>query len=188
MTGQNPDPALQIKARIEAAFNNVPYPGDDNIAEGPRYEYDMTVEKFKGVRWQDWKDNPSQFLTRSPYSALFFMTDSAFHYYLPLFMIQALLDYENADSAAITISFTEPNNDNLQLWTKSHWAQVMDDFLTGATAKRERVDARYKMLSREQLRVLRDFMEYIKRVYGPNYGWSHGEDRILEKLETLLQS
>lgn len=181
---------MQIKARIEAAFSRVPYPGDGNIAKGPRYEYDMTVAKFKGVRWQDWKETPSQFLTMNCQTALFLMTDEAFHYYLPLYMIQALLDYEKADviPGSISFSFIEPYHPILQRWTKAHWAQAVDDFLADSRGMRKYIDGRYKIMNREQLRVILDFMQYIKRTYGPNYGWSPGEDRILEKLEALLQA
>jgi len=190
MTGQNPDPALQIKVRIEAAFNNVPYPGDDNIITSQRPEDKAIALIFKGVRWQDWKENPSQFLTMNCQTALFLMTDEAFHYYLPLYMIQALLDYEKADviPSSIGSSFIEPYHPILQRWTKAHWAQAVDDFLTGSSGMRKYINGRYQIMNREQLRVILDFMQYIKRVYGPNYGWSPGEDRVLEKLEALLQA
>lgn len=172
------------------AFNTVPYPGDDNIATGPRTEYGMVASKFKGVRWQDWKENPSQFLGESPYSALFWMTDLAFHYYLPLFMIQALLDYKNANilPESIFISFLEPANGTVQRLIKSHWGQCLDDYLSGTAAQRNRVNARYKMMTREQLQSILDFMKFVKQRYGHDYGWSNEIDRITNKLEALMNS
>ncbi|PIS46441.1 MAG: hypothetical protein COT17_08520 [Elusimicrobia bacterium CG08_land_8_20_14_0_20_51_18] len=97
----NNDPeALKLKAEIEEAFADVPYPGDDNIANSGIFEDAEVTGHFKGIKWQDYKDNPSQFLNGRLSGDSFFLTNEAFHYYLPLYMIQGLIDDNNSQCLA----------------------------------------------------------------------------------------
>lgn len=180
--------ALLIKTRIETAFDAVPYPGDDNISIGSRSDTRTIALRFKGVRWQKWKENPSLFLRMDCQSALFLMTDAAFHYYLPLFMIQALLDYQKADvlSESIFSNFTEPHNSRIRRRGKPGWAQAVDDYLSGNNEIRKHINGRYRIMNKEQLQAILQFMEYIKRKYGHTYGWPSDYDNILERLRSQL--
>lgn len=91
---------LRLKMEIEAAFADVPYPGDGNLVE-TRIPEDLDAAKFfKGVKWQDWKEKPGQLLSPEVKSYLFFLSPAAFRYYLPLYMIFTLTDYFASDLRA----------------------------------------------------------------------------------------
>jgi hypothetical protein len=74
----------ELIARIEEAFKDVPYPGDDNLDRG----YPLEVEDFIGKHW---KDLPFDFMF-SNREALWSFSGEGFHFYLPAFLI-AMLRY-----------------------------------------------------------------------------------------------
>ncbi len=93
--------ARALQDRIEAAFRDVPYPGDEHISTcpeggGPAEDYEEIAAAFVGKKWQDWKDSPLS-LIGAPDTALSFLDPAAFRYYLPLFLIAATRYYERAN-------------------------------------------------------------------------------------------
>lgn len=83
--------ASSLKREIEEAFASLPYPGDDNLVEKDSIEYLEVAGRFRGKHWQDWKDSPTGLLMKTV-GDLSFFSPVAFCYYLPLYMLQGLLD------------------------------------------------------------------------------------------------
>lgn len=80
-----------LKRQIEEAFASFPYPGDDKLVEKDSPEYLDVAERFKGKHWIDWKDHPTELLMKTV-GDLSFFSPAAFCYYLPLYMLQVLLN------------------------------------------------------------------------------------------------
>jgi hypothetical protein len=79
---------------IEAAFADVPYPGDDHIADHQdRLECDDVRAFFGGKSWRELK-LPELY---GWHSALNFFTPQALKYYLPGFMLASLGLWREAD-------------------------------------------------------------------------------------------
>ncbi|MBT8446816.1 MAG: hypothetical protein HKO62_01005 [Gammaproteobacteria bacterium] len=76
-------------ARIEQAFSDVPYPGDDDLTDSTYGEEPAAlVEAFRGRT--DWRALSSEFLNQAPdgwASALSFFSGAAFRFYLPAYLI-----------------------------------------------------------------------------------------------------
>lgn len=74
---------------IEDAFSSVPYPGDANITIHNEncWECAEVAAKYKGRRWQDYKDRPLDLVGPPIRDAFLFFTPQAFRYYAPLAML-----------------------------------------------------------------------------------------------------
>ena len=83
------DSKNDVRRQIEEAFSGVRHPGDWCLRgsdEGD--EPFLTEEEFTGKH--DWRSLDPEFLDQSPNglgSALSFLSDEAFHYYLPAYLI-----------------------------------------------------------------------------------------------------
>ena len=85
----------ELKSLIRAAFKDVPYPGDDNIAGCGRSltpigcdDCDPLAAHFKGTSWQQHTPQTLEFWD----SLILFFHAEALHYYLPAFMLADLDD------------------------------------------------------------------------------------------------
>jgi len=89
-----------IKTLIRGAFTDTRYPGDDALVRSHGHQADQVAELFRGKT--DWRALTPEFLDRgaaaSP-SALSYLSDAAFQFYLPAYL---LADLDGA------LSFTEP--------------------------------------------------------------------------------
>lgn len=78
-----------LVTRIEQAFANVQYPGDNDLTESTYGEEPPAlVEEFRGK--DDWRKLDSGFLDQAPdgwASALSFFSSNALRFYLPAYMI-----------------------------------------------------------------------------------------------------
>lgn len=75
----------EIQQAIFTAFDNVPYPGDDNIGNPlGRDDAENVAEAFRGLDWR------SLAFKRLNGIALLFMTPEALHYYLPAYLLSAV--------------------------------------------------------------------------------------------------
>src|SRR5690242_6376040 len=77
----------ELEAQVRAAFANVPYPGDDNIASAGAWEPAAIAEVLRGKDWRDLKGVDFDFG-----SAPSFLTPAAFRYYLPALLLNLLED------------------------------------------------------------------------------------------------
>ncbi|MBI4801750.1 MAG: hypothetical protein HY796_04410 [Elusimicrobia bacterium] len=152
--------ALRLKEKIEAAFADVPYPGDNNLVETRIPEDLDAVKYFRGVKWQDWKDKPAEFLNSKANDYSFFLSPAAFRYYLPLYMILVLTDYAASGNRAGEI--------------------ITSLEALGAIDKKIRDHAKRQLspMTAAQLKVILEYLEFFKR--------KHGADYIIEDIDSAI--
>jgi hypothetical protein len=126
---------------IRDAFKDVEYPGDDNIMPHPHdwdCQHDLAI--LRGKRWQE-LSAANLFALLAPSA----MTYEAFHYYLPAYLIQALTDLGELDTAfnSIVWDLSPPPYSN----------RTMEEFL-----------ARTRILTEPQRDVIRLFFEWARTV------------------------
>lgn len=117
----------EIVQLIKEAFNNIPYPGDDNIVYenqyDENYEGNQMAKFFRGKRWQQITLKSLQNEYRCDGSScLCFMSPQSFKYYLPAYMIIAVEKYEEADAigdSAIYALSPPQDNDLIESWTQN---------------------------------------------------------------------
>lgn len=95
---RDPAKVLILKEQIRAAFAEVPYPGDENIVQGPSLEAKEIESFFRGKRWdeitlENLNGNPPM----DPSAGPSFMTEQAFHYYLPAYLMITIDSKPEAD-------------------------------------------------------------------------------------------
>lgn len=100
---------LSLKLQIEEAFTSFPYPGDDKLVEKDSIEYLEVAGRFKGKHWPDWKDRPTELLMKTV-GDLSFFSPEAFCYYLPLYMLQGLLDNTEYPFTGTVITCLAPSS------------------------------------------------------------------------------
>lgn len=149
--------ATKLKTEIEAAFSAVPYPGDadDALVEHICPECLETAARFRGLKWQDWKDKPLELFSRGR-EHLFRFTPAAFHYYLPLYMVQTLIDYMYADIAPEAI---------VSIWTPS-------------PEMTEHSQKRCQLMSAREIRAVISFLEFLKEKHGDDFPSSMMDEAI----------
>lgn len=149
--------AVKLKAEIESAFAAVPYPGDadDALVEHFCPECLETAARFRGLKWQDWKDKPLELFSRGRESLSWF-TPAAFHYYLPLYMVQSLVDYMYADIATEAI---------VSIWTPS-------------PEMTEHTQKRCRLMSAREIRAVISFLEFLKEKRADDFPGSMMDEAI----------
>jgi hypothetical protein len=85
--------AADVTRLIEAAWHEVPYPGDDKIFTPASYDDENIISYFGGTSWRGHEAAN----LRAHSSAFTFFTPEAFHYWLPAFMIASIQNPEEAD-------------------------------------------------------------------------------------------
>jgi hypothetical protein len=141
--------AVQVKKKIEAAFADVPYPGDENLVRSTNPENLDAAKFFKGVKWWDWKDRPSELLSPKINGYLFFLSPAAFRYYLPLYMIQALVDYNRSDllPGEVISSLAPPDKEHIN----------------------KHVTKRISLLTTAELEAIHHYLEFFRREHGDDF-------------------
>ena len=128
-----------LKRQIEEAFAAFSYPGDDNLVENDSIEYLEVAGRFKGRRWLDWKDSPTDLLMKTV-GDLSFFSPVAFCYYLPLYMLQGLLNNTEYPFTGTVITCLAPS----------------------ATFGTNQVSRRLGAMNRAQLAAVLAFLKHIK--------------------------
>jgi len=112
---------MTVSESIESAFADVPYPGDDRIADHQDCpECDDIRAHFRGASWRGHTvDELQQYQ-----SALPLFTPQAFQYFLPAFMLVSLGDWRQADDIPFSIMYMclppEPDKD---AGLQQHWRE-----------------------------------------------------------------
>jgi hypothetical protein len=112
---------VTIRESIEKAFADVPYPGDDQIADHKDCpECDDIKTHFRGKNWRGHSVEELQ----QYQSALSLFTPQALKYFLPAFMLASLGAWREADDIPSSIMFMclppEPEED---AGMKQHWRE-----------------------------------------------------------------
>jgi hypothetical protein len=117
----------ELIARIEEAFKDVPYPGDEELRHG----HPDSVDDFIG---RHWKDLPFDFMFPNR-EALWSFSAEGFHFYLPAFLIVMLKHPGKMDTLSdVLFGQLLPHERSgytmlkAELFSKAQ-AQVIHDFL-----------------------------------------------------------
>lgn len=98
-----------LQNKIIEEFQDIPYPGDDNIVPHKPYldiESDRVKEFFKGKNWKNINiHHLINDYTGDHSACLIMMTPEAFRYYLPAYMLICIQDYEEADVSYETLFY-----------------------------------------------------------------------------------
>lgn len=124
----------KLQAAIRAAFEDVPYPGDNNIGiPGGFHDAENVTRWFRG---KDWRSLASEDLW---VEGLNWMTPEACHYYLPGYLLSALEDTTSEGAMkgllfSLDPSYTEgpePSDEFLKIVSllSSAQKQVLREFL-----------------------------------------------------------
>ena len=136
----------RLKDEIEGAFQDVPYPGDDNIAANKRDEYEEGLAAFKGKHW---KDITFEFLVPYLKSSATFFTPEAYRFYLPAYLMVVAEYYFESDvlSDFIIWGLILPFEGECEPWE-------IDEF-----------HKRFDSLTAKQKKAIKSFLEFIRDVY-----------------------
>jgi hypothetical protein len=153
--------APAVKKQIEAAWANVPYPGDENLRDGSSLEGQEVADFLRGKRWKDVTLTSLQSEYVGDGSAcLGFLSPAAFRYYLPAYMLIAVDHYYNADviadSAWSSLNPSYPEGTEMWLW----WHERVCEF------------------SSEQIRAIVGFLRFLDAAYGEAYPLQGPKDAI----------
>jgi hypothetical protein len=149
--------ADKLRKLIEAAFADTSYPGDARLVydnSGRHLECNEIAAAFRGKHW---KEVPLETLCYHS-AGIFFLTPEAYRFYLPAYLLAALLHYNQADTLPDSVVFSLiPPSDAKD-------AQVYRRRLEGFTAA--------------QRQVIRCFLEFQKE--------HHAQDDPLGDLDKAL--
>jgi len=143
----------QVISQIRLAFADVTRPEADNIVIGHDPE---SVEVRIAFEGKDWHDIGVGVLVPQRMDSLCFMTPEAYHYYLPAYMITGIEVYYDSDLAldSAVDSLTKPEPQDGSYYRK----ESLDTF-------RRRIG----LLSNEQKKAVRVFLEYLDSEHGDDY-------------------
>src|SRR5262245_38370848 len=104
--------AVEVIQMIEDAWRDVAYPGDREIFRSDSYDDEDIVNYFRGTTWRG--HDPVKLRAHS--SAFTFFTPEAFHYWLPAFMIAAIVSPDEADVIVNYIPWSVSDTDASLRW------------------------------------------------------------------------
>jgi hypothetical protein len=141
----------ELRSQIEHVFENVPYPGDDHLAEMDIY---FELEKICDFQGKSWRDIDLAWLCEHRDSQTF-LTPEAYRYYLPAYLIATATDPPGAGMMGFCLSRSlDP-------------AACDNEPYGNGLVHRRRVFERVQPLTVEQKRAVRSFLRYTLQRY-PN--------------------
>jgi hypothetical protein len=135
---------MELSKHVEQVFDDVEYPGDDNLVydqSGEHMECNEIAAKFQRQHWRDL----DVITLRSEAAALFFFSERAYVYFLPAYLKTAILDPEEADTIPGAVV------DSLSVCQQLHG--------TGCEG------SRLQWLTDKQLGVVTEVLVYFKTMY-----------------------
>lgn len=139
----------KLKNQITMAFQDVPYPGDDNLVDrdpgGYNYEQNDLEDTFRGKHWQGLT------LAVLHNSASSFFTPEAFHFFLPAYLIVSIDSFYDADVIPINIVYDLDPIFNAEC---------------GCTEKFENILDRFTLAQRS---AIRSFLQFLDDEHGDEY-------------------
>lgn len=129
----------ELRDQIERAFSDVPYPGDDHIAARQRgWLYPELIADFKGHHW---RDVPTA-TVRAHFDELSLFSEVGTQFYLPAYLLGALVDQEIQYFLLSNLTIHTPEEDK---------GEFRDFFLR-----------KYSKLTQPQKDAVKAFLEYLR--------------------------
>jgi hypothetical protein len=146
---QRPKSSEQLAKIIRKAFASSQYPGDNRLVydnSGSHLECNQVADAFKGKHWADL---PVDFLRRHA-DSMFFFTPEAYRFYLPAYLLAAVLSYRDADVI--------PNN-------------LVHTFIPPASEgpERERFESRTHGFDAQQRLATKMFLEFLSSEHSQDF-------------------
>ncbi len=143
-----PENAKLLAEKIEKAFSEAAYPGDDKLVYDNSPEQLECVEVRNTFRGKHWNEIPLKVLQQNA-DSIFFFTPEAYRFYLPAYMIAAVISYRNADliPTSVISSLTMPDTE------------------TDSALFLKKVQG----FSPTQKSVIRSFLEFISSEHGADF-------------------
>lgn len=191
-----------LKKKIEEAFSNVPYPGDDHIVSHRCWECDEIKDALQGTHWKDWGNrSPQDWGILS--DTLPLLTPQAYHFYFPgyLFHILEHYDKESMINSSLIWSLIPPNlqrphtvdPQNLKktmeqhpgLFTAEDREKVIASFRKSGTPEetqrmKEYYLERVKQFSPRQISAIKSFLRFMQE--------RHGGDDLFGDIRLALEN
>ena len=117
---------MTVQESIESAFADVPYPGDDRIADHKDCpECDDVREHFRGATWRG--HNVAELQQYQSVLPLF--TPEALQYFLPAFMLVSLGAWREADDIPFSVMYIcLPSDPNEEAGLRQHGRERFEIF------------------------------------------------------------
>lgn len=172
--------------RINAEFGNTAYPGDEHIVydnSGTHLECEEIKSALKGRHWHN---VPFETLDQLR-SALPFLSPEGYRFYLPAFMIIAIIDLRRRadvipDEVIHTLTLPEASDiDRIRELAKLHpamqpfasdeWEEILKKITAtyGTGAPERTFFERVSGFSAAQCKVIHEFLEYMRDVHGAEF-------------------
>lgn len=144
-----------IIRRIKAAFEDVPYPGNQSIVnedDGDQVERRAVRTVYEGRSWQQIANDADILRNSGAVAALGFMTPQAFRYYLPAFMKLTVEHYKRTDIDPDSVAFYIGEHASKVGFNIQQW-EAIKDFLEFIRERehvdRTRIDSSLEVARRE---------------------------------------
>ncbi|NJM30790.1 MAG: hypothetical protein HC855_12440 [Rhizobiales bacterium] len=145
----------KIENQVVKAFQDVPYPGDDNIVPAKKYrnlEAEGVANYLRGKSWRDlnyesiYRDYPGD-----SSAILAFLSLPAFHFFYPGFLLISLNEFDSADMTALAA------------------LRVFDDDSRFAADVLDFKRRRTQVFSSEQLAAIQAAMVWLQKRFGSGF-------------------
>lgn len=166
---------MQINKLIEeikAAFSEIRYPGDDNIALNKR---NLEYESLKDFLGLDWRDININFIFPKHVDSLCYMTPQAFSYFVPGYMLASIENYEWIDTVPdnLVSYFTFPSQRDIQgLNSFIKQACIQDNVPITEITFDDDVSifyGRMKYFSQRQKQEIYKFLQFLIQEHGDDF-------------------
>ncbi len=155
----------ELIKRIESAFREEKYPGDDGLTHGSSMEAVEVGDFLRARRWQDLRLGE---LARN-HASLFFMTPEALRYYIPAFLVAAVRDYDDSDQIPSSL------------------LSLLSPFALNDSDYQTRFRQRYELFNDSQRDAIRAFLEYLRDTHSEDFPGGDGKDQASQLLEWWAQ-
>jgi len=176
--------ADDLIAKLNESFQNEPYPGDSNIVDNNKPDYDLESlqirDTFKVHTWQTLSDELMQY----EQGGYIFLSKKGLKYYLPAYLRLAVRDYIGADSIpdGLVFSLTLPTEvdavlsaaaaTRYQLTTDisaTSQNEYYQDLLRDTNNRVHRFIDRYGQFNQAQSQAILHFLEYMRDEHGEDF-------------------
>jgi hypothetical protein len=157
-----------LKLRIDEAFGEMPYPGDEHIVACDCWECEDVKSALKGLHWRD-VDVSFERLDHL-WEALSFLSPEGFHFYLPACMIISVMDFDRADIIpnCVISRLTPLYASDIDRLSRERDRGMMTEYHRSGEAERRFLE-RVSGLNEAQCKVIRQFLEYMRDAYSTEF-------------------
>lgn len=152
-----------LKREIEAAFADVPYPGDEHIAySNIDADGSKLAAAFKGKPWKELTAHDLH------WHEMAFLSREGLHYYLPAYLLASLEDHSGTlfeDIRPFTV----------------YGLTLMDEDSPRSRRLRESQSKEFEIFTSAQKRAIRSFLEYARDAWADEFTAEDSPKKALDR-------